>query len=297
MAIRPCNAAYRARVTSGVALALALSNASCSLTVDASRSQCRMDRDCMTGPSALAAGVCVDGLCDARSEWLCSGEAPSASASGGVEVSLPIIDLLARGAGAELEASLCRKLDVSCDAPTRTMTMHATGELSLELEAGFDGYLSIRGADLVPTLYFLSPPLVSGERLPALTLIGRSLMAALALEMQVDLLPDRGVGLFTVQDCEGAFAPGVELEAQPADGVTTRFYDIDGLPTVAAALTGRTGSGGFMNAPAGPLSVVARLAGSDAHLTAASVLVRPGFVSYGRLRSSSSRPDPYEQAF
>jgi hypothetical protein len=297
MAIRPSIAAYRARVTSGFALALSLSNASCSLTVDAGRAQCHMDRDCMTGPSALAAGVCIDGLCDARSEWLCSGEAPSASAAGDVEVSLPIIDLLARQNGAELEASVCRKLDVSCDAPTQTMTMRATGELPLELEAGFDGYLSIRGADLVPTLYFLSPPLVSGERLPALTLIGRSSMAALALEMQVDLLADRGVGLFTVQDCEGAFAPGVEIEAQPADGVIMRFYDVDGLPSVAASLTGRTGSGGFMNAASGPLSVVARLPGSEAPLTAASVLVRPGFVSYGRLRPGGSLPDPYEQAF
>jgi hypothetical protein len=175
--------------------------------------------------------------------------------------------------------------------------MTATGELPLELEPSFDGYLSIRGADLVPTLYFLSPPLENGERLPALTLISRSLLEALALEMQIDLLPDRGAGLFTVQDCSGAFAAGVEIEAQGADGLATRFYDVDGLPTAAAAATDRTGSGGFFNAPAGPLSVVARLAGSEAPLAGASVLIRPGFVSYGRLRSSVSPPDPYEQAF
>jgi hypothetical protein len=255
------------------------------MMVDSNRSQCNSDLDCMTGPSALAAGICVEGLCEAQAEWGCAPVlgATTLTAAESVEVVLPVIDLSPRPAGATAQASLCRKYDVSCDAPTLTMTVDASDELLLLVEPGFDGYLSVRGDDLVPTLYFLSPPLASGERLPALTLLSPGLLEALALEMQVPLLPERGLGLFTIQDCSGQVSAGLAFDALPADANTVPFYDVDGLPTASASSTGRTGSGGFMNAPAGPLSVTARLESGALPVAAASVLIRPGFVSHGRL--------------
>lgn len=298
MALRPPDASYSAPSSAWVLRAWAVAafasfDAACSLAVDASRPQCESDRDCMTGASALPAGVCIEGLCDTRDEWRCP-PAESAALAGAevVEVALPVIDLLARDPGASIEASLCRKLDVSCEAPTQTMTMDASGEVLLRLEPSFDGYLSVRGDALVPTLYFLSPPLEPGERLPALALMSPALMEALALEMQVTLLPDRGLGLFSVQDCAGAFAPGVSFEASPSDPSITPFYDVDGLPTPSASATGRTGSGGFVNAPAGTLTVAARLTSGAPPVASASVLIRPGFVSYGRLLPSGALPDP-----
>jgi hypothetical protein len=290
------------RIPSNSSIVLALSRAwlslllaGCSLAIDASRTQCDIDLDCTTGAKALTAARCVDGLCDVRPEWQCANGAAAVSSPEAertsVAVALPVVDLLTQRSGAVLEASLCRKLDVNCEAPTQSMTMNGTGDYPLELETGFEGYLSVRGDSVVPTLYFLSPPLEAGERLPTLTLMSESLMGSLALELGVPLLEGRGLARLTVQDCNGGFSPGVTLEAREADAATTRFYDVDGLPVVPAAATGAQGSGGFINAPAGLLSVEARLTDASTPLASGSVLVRPGFISYGRLRPVPSSPD------
>lgn len=289
MAFRSCNVFSRTLTSRRLAPALLAGlQAACSMMVDADRAQCESDADCMTGPAALAAGACVEGLCEARAEWGCGATLDAATlAAEGVEVALPVVDLAPRAPGASVEASLCHKYDVSCEAPSLTMRMDESDELLLHIEPGFDGYLSVRGDELVPTLYFLSQPLVTGERLPALTLLSPALLDALALEMHVTLLPDRGLGLFTIQDCSGTFSSGVAFEAQPADEGTVAFYDVDGLPTASATSTGRTGSGGFINAPAGPLTVTARLETGALPVASASVLIRPGFVSHGRLMPPS----------
>jgi hypothetical protein len=262
----------------------------CSLALDASRVQCQNERDCTSEPGGLAAARCVDGLCEARPEWSCvNGPGSTLAASSSVDVALPVVDLLARDAAEPIEASLCRKLDVNCEAPTQSMTMSGTGDYPLSLERGFEGYLSVRGGAVVPTLYFLSQPLEAGERLPTLTLLSEAVMGSLAAELGVPLMEGRGLALFSVQDCDGALTPGIALEAHEADAETTRYYDRDGLPTVPAAVTGAEGSGGFLNAPPGPLSVEARLPDGSAPLASASVLVRPGFISYGRLRPALGR--------
>jgi hypothetical protein len=103
------------------------------------------------------------------------------------------------------------------------------------------------------------------------------------------LIEGRGLALFSIQDCNGAFSPGVAFEAHEADAATTRYYDLDGLPAVPAAMTGPDGSGGFLNAPPGPLSVEARLPDGAVPLASASVWVRPGFISYGLLRPALAR--------
>jgi hypothetical protein len=263
----------------------------CSLTLDASRSQCQADVDC-AGATALTAPRCLDGLCETRAEWRCTSAdaAPRlADQSTSVNVALPVVDLLARQ-GVSLEASVCRKLDVNCEAPTQSMAMGGTGEYPLRLESGFDGYLSVRGESVAPTLYFFSPPLVEGERLPTLTLMSESLMGSLARELGVPLIAGRGLALFTVQDCSGAFSPGVTFEAREADATTTRYYDIDGLPAVPAAATGPAGSGGFLNVPLGPLSVDARLPDAAVPLASTSVWVRAGFISHGNLRPPPASP-------
>jgi len=268
-------------------LGLSLLPSACSLAVDAGRSQCRSETDCTTGANALAAARCVNGLCEARQEWSCV-DVPAAQqrelAGASVGVALPVVDLQARPPGTALEASLCRKLDVNCEAPTQVMSMSGSGDYTLELPSEFDGYLSVRGESVVPTLYFLSPPLEPGERLPTLTLLTESLIGSLAAQLDVPLIEERGLALFSIQDCDGLLSSGVAFEAREADASTTRFYNLDGLPAVPAAVTGTEGSGGFLNVPAGPLTVDARLPDGAAPLASASVWVRPGFISYGRLR-------------
>jgi len=269
---------------------LALLLSACSVMVDAGRSQCRTDLDCTTGPHALAAGSCLDGLCGLRTGWSCADNAvpiPQSAAGMEVDIALPVVDLLARDPALPLSANVCHVLDVNCEAPTQTLTMAGSGDLALRLESGFEGYLSIAGDGIVPTLYFLNPPMQMGERLPALTVMSPSSMESLARDMDVVPLLDRGLALLSVQDCDAGMSAGVELAAREADAQTTRFYGVDGLPTVNASVTSVDGSGGFMNAPPGLLTVDAHLPGGEAILASTSVLIRAGHISYGRLLPSA----------
>jgi hypothetical protein len=93
----------------------------------------------------------------------------------------------------------------------------------------------------------------------------------------------RGHAQFSVEDCNATPSSGVSLEAREADAETTRFYALDGLPDTWATSTSSDGIAGFLNAPAGMLTVSARWGDGGAALGSASVLIRPGFISFGRL--------------
>jgi hypothetical protein len=268
-----------------VVLGLAPFAAGCSMWVDSDRDQCLSNADCSTTSHGLVAGMCVQGLCETRPEWSCANQPAYASAAttGSVDVAVPLRDLLGEPSDRLLQAKLCHKLDIDCEVPEQTPTWNGTGDLELTLAADFEGYLSISGEAVIPTLYFLSPPLLSGEQLPALTLMSPALMESLALEMDVALMGERGHAQFSIEDCNGVLSEGVSLEAREADTETTRFYGVDGLPDTQATSTSRDGVAGFLNAPAGALTVNARWGEGGAPLGSASILIRPGFVSYGRL--------------
>jgi hypothetical protein len=257
----------------------------CSALVDSERGQCSSDADCSGHGEALVAGMCLQGLCATRPEWSCATGAVGTGAgpSGSVDVTVPLRDLLGQPSHGALEARLCHKVDVNCEVPEQIPMPSDAGEVALTLDSDFEGYLSVTGSSLIPTLYFLSPPLRSGERLPALTLMSPGLMESLALEMDVALMGARGHAQFSIEDCNAAPSPGVSLEAREADAETTRFYSIDGLPDTWARSTSSDGVGGFLNAPTGGLTVSARWGDDGATLGSASVLIRPGFISYGRL--------------
>jgi hypothetical protein len=164
----PCSfgTGFTARVFASGLAWLSILPLGCSIALDAGRAQCQAERDCTAASGGLVAARCVDGLCETRPEWSCVNGpvAPQAPANTSVDVALPVVDLLAGETGTPIEASLCRKLDVNCEVPTQSMTMSGTGDYPLRLESGFEGYLSVRGDSVVPTLYFLSQPLEPGER-------------------------------------------------------------------------------------------------------------------------------------
>jgi hypothetical protein len=272
------------------AAVLAWCSTGCSLTVDASRAQCNTDSECNTGPGALAGGFCRDALCDVKPEWSClngAGQTDSAEllpgSSQGVDIQLAAVDLVDQAPVSALPASLCRKLDLSCDTPIQRLLSDSNGVYSLTLDADFDGYLQLEGPQVVPTLYFFSALPNTGGRLPTLTLMKPTMLDALMAEMDATLASERGVAILTAQDCMGSFSAGVAYETANADPETIEFYATDGLPSLHATSTDASGFGGFLNLPAGPVSVTGRLAESTLPLASVSVLVRSGFITYGHI--------------
>jgi hypothetical protein len=266
-------------------------SAGCSLTVDANRAQCNTDSECNTGPAALAGGFCNDALCDVKPEWSCLNGAPEidsgarepSASSQALEIRLPAVDLVDLAPVGALPARLCRKLDLNCDAPIQSLASDADGVFSLTLDAAFDGYLELEGPTVVPTLYFFSPALNAAGRLPTLTLMKPAMLESLMEEMDATLSTDRGVAILTAQNCMGAFSAGVAYETADADPETIEFYATDGLPSLRATRTDTSGFGGFLNLPAGPVSVTGTLTESSLPLASVSVLVRSGFITYGHI--------------
>jgi len=207
-------------------------------------------------------------------------------------MTLPVLDALTETPAGGVDATLCRKLDVNCDTPVAQMSTNAEGAFSLSMEEPFDGYLRIEAPGHLPTLYFLSTPLWSGERLPAISLLDAAAADSLVSDLDVELSTEGGVALLTTQDCLGGFTAGVTYEAAAADPSTRVFYATDGLPSIRAEHTDDSGSGGFVNLPAGPVSVGGHLAGAENPFATVSLLIRPGFVSYGRLAPSSRHVEP-----
>ena len=80
------------------------------------------------------------------------------------------------------------------------------------------------------------------------------------------------------------------MQSSPVYSASTTSSTSIPLTAVPATETGADGSGGFINVPVGPLSVDARLPDRAVPLASASVLVRPGFISYGSLRPPPASP-------
>ena len=57
---------------------------------------------------------------------------------------------------------------------------------------------------------------------------------------------------------------------------TARYYFEDGLPSIVSTATSETGLGGFVNVPAGVVSVKARLASTGRVIGSRKVIVRAG---------------------
>jgi hypothetical protein len=275
-------------------------SSACSLTVDASRAQCNTDSECNTGPAALAGGFCNAALCDVKPEWSClngasgadSAEVVASGSGRDVEVRLPAVDLVDQTELSALPAKLCRKLDLSCDAPVRELVSDEDGVFSLTLDAAFDGYLQLEGPTVVPTLYFFSPALNVVGRLPTLTLMKPAMLESLMAEMDATLSTERGVAILTAQNCMGSFSAGVAYDTADADPETIEFYATDGLPSLRATRTDTSGFGGFLNLPAGPVSVTGTLAESSLPLASVSVLIRSGFITYGHIVPGASPVSP-----
>jgi hypothetical protein len=275
-----------------------VSVSACSLTVDASRAQCASDLDCTTGVHALPGGVCIDSLCEVKPEWSCLSleaaepaldiQAPGAT----LDVVLPVIDLVTQAPVPGLSAALCRKIDLNCQAPLARIFSNTDGAFELQLEQDFEGYLEIEAPDVVPGLYFFSPPLVAGERLPTLAVLSPTMMGSLMDELDAQPATGRGNALLTTQNCAGALSAGVVYETADAGPETRRFYAADGLPSVHATHTDASGYGGFLNLPAGPVSVASLVDESALPLASVSLLVRAGFITYGRILPRAHRGTP-----
>jgi hypothetical protein len=267
------------------ALALSLGSAAlvaCSLVIDADRSQCRSDADCVDFSTASEDSICIDQVCvvPADERWEClDAEAPAPEGPGPFAVKMSFRDLFAMKALSGVSVSVCSKLDVACSEPLSVVTSDASGSVSLSVSSGFGGYVSLDSVDIVPTRYFFSPPIRRNQEVSTLTLLSPT--ARNGILQQLDASPELGDVLVNVLDCQGVPVQGVTFSISPPVAEARRYYLVNGLPSRSAEATDATGYGGFANLAGGTWNISAVLADGRS-LPTLSVVVKPGSVDWAR---------------
>jgi hypothetical protein len=186
----------------------------------------------------------------------------------------------------------CGNLDPACVNPVAPVVVTGdAGIATFAMNGAFDGFYSMKRSDSFPTLFYPGRLLASEPTIgyPVAVLpfsVAAELGAAIGITVNTDA--DAGLGhIFeAVFDCTDRHAAGVSFSLAVDAG--TLFYTENGVPSTSATQTDPSGAGGFLNVPAGSVTVRATIAGQTLQLP---VYVRPASETLVYLRTRS-RPGP-----
>ena len=256
--------------------------ASCSLTVDSDRVQCRTNADCAARGGAFAEAICADSVCTVNPAWAClSGGTPSVSTQEPpYKLTVMLRDLVDQTPyKGSAQVKLCRKLDVGCAAPLATVTSGGDGSATFFVDMkGFAGYVDVQADGVVPTLFFLNP--IDRDTTLPVSLATPMANQLLLFSLGRQASPGHGNIVISTLDCTGTPAAGVSYSTPNGDAATSSFYTVSDLPVPAATATDAGGYGGLVNVPIGSVTVVANLNSPKAELARISLLVQEGAITY-----------------
>lgn len=280
----PSSAVIRASSMLPTAL-LVLLGSSCSLLIDSDRQQCQVDSDChAVGNPAFSDSMCIDSVCEQNPNWACLGAtAPPATESRPATVTFHLRDLVKDEPADGVTARLCRKLDYECEDPLeKDMRSGADGTLSVNVGPGFDGYVELSHPERLPGIYFFYPPVTGDRVIPNLPLIRPPELQQFAALAGRPVVFGRGHVMVGAYNCRQEPANGVRLSSSDADGNTTPFYLVKGVPSATAEGTDSSGRGGLINLRAGSVTVGgATPDGRD--ISRVGLFVRSGTITYTSL--------------
>jgi hypothetical protein len=264
--------------------------AGCSVLVDANRAQCSTDADCTSKGAQFANYVCKAGLCEgaeADARFSCNATPPPDAPS--YKLTMHLQDAVSMAPLPGIDAQLCRKLDLTCDSPIDMTVADANGVVTMQIEAGFSGYVQLTGSKIAPSLYFLTPPTSGDLDLPTVPLTSPFVAGGIVQTAGgTTWNKERGIVLLNAFDCDGKGAANITYSIGGApDANTFIFYLVNALPTTAVTITDDTGYGGLVNVPPGVTTVSALLEPSGRKVSSISVLVRAGFVTYSSVTPNS----------
>ena len=289
----------------------------CSLVLDTSAEQCKVDGDCTARGAAFAGMKCVDRVCvgasdagpdvDASSDtgadvntgpWGCLGHVTyPAPTKPQVAVTVPLIDAISKNPRTDVLARVCTKLDGNCNTPLfPPTTPDANGMLHLTLAAGYDGFVLLtpllpdggtppdagdagpNGQLVIPSLVFFNPPLFQDTTyLTILLLTQDELTQTAAIAGASPPDPSLGNVFMATYDCTGQNAAGVSVALDSTSSTTQGFYFLGSIPTLT---TSATGYAGFINVPIGGRTVTGTLQATQQYIGKTTVFSRASMISY-----------------
>lgn len=225
-----------------------------------------------------------------NARWACYAEAPPTVAS--QQAQLFIFDLL-NTASLRTNADLrqgppvpnatvfaCPPFDPSSScgrALGGPWTTGADGQATIELPAGFAGYLEVKVDGFLSQIMYDDRFRTGVD--PNSLIFGyliNNMFAGASLGI-FDVPFDIASGFIyaEVYDCQGQFVNGVSFDIERATEKTRSFYTVDGIPNTAASETYVRG-GGFFNAPVGSYRLNARLSATGEVVGSKTINVRAG---------------------
>lgn len=294
-------------------LALGLMVGGCNAIIDVSDKQCNTNDDCVRANigTSCVAHLCVDdtstspdGKCTKDAEcasstprcmngscvteevaerWICKDEQPTMY-SGTISVKFKVLEFVSRKAPKNLTVQACAQNDIGCGAAVAEfMDTDGTGEVELELPAGFLGYFFVKSSETLDVMSYLTKPLYEDTVERDLQVPAPTTINLLASASGVEYQPTKGLALVEAFDCANKPAGGVHFTE--SKGMATPFYFVNRLPTKDATVSvydpnNDLADGGFVNIPADFVTFSAYLGVDGPLLGKVNVQVRPSTAIY-----------------
>jgi hypothetical protein len=241
---------------------------------------------------AIQVGLQCLQQCDLGDLWSCVGTVSyPLTVPGLADITLTITDSQTSNPLSNISVLACPAgTDRSCSSPSGMGTTNGSGVVTLTLPTikspagyGFQGYFDIT----IPTssgsqeyLFFLSYPLSVQHANLGITLYSPGELANLLASASYVPLPMRGNLLVVAADCLSIPAQNVTFDASGTDDKTQEVYQQGTLLNTQAQATDRSGSVMFLNAPAVPITVVAKPASLGGAISSkVNVFVKQGALS------------------
>lgn len=203
-----------------------------------------------------------------------------------VTYTVSIVDWVTNEAPPGLVVKVCNRIDALCAEPLSTVMPPPEREISFELPARLEVYLTLEATGTVPATFYFDGPVVEDRLGGLIQLLRFTTVAGLAqtfLGTQLD--PTMGVMSLRSHDCNGAIAEGAVFELEPNSGVP--FTLINGAPTRAIVPTDASGLAGFVNVPEGGFLARGFVAAENREFGLANFNVKPGWFSLVEVRSTN----------
>jgi hypothetical protein len=200
--------------------------------------------------------------------------------------SFQLVDLSNGQLYPDVRVRACGLSDINCENPvTDMLQVDAEGWVDIPLFRNFTGFLEIRSAAAVSTLFYLNDPVEESTVEYPVGLISIESLGPLVQLLGVQPQANTGIVALRVFDCDGNTASGVSLSTNNAG---LPWYFVDGLPSSTSRGTGADGLTGLVNVEPGLAEVDVRAPNGISVDGMQSVVVRPNWLTYGYVRPAAA---------
>jgi hypothetical protein len=260
---------------------------SCTVVLEPGETQCETAKDCEA--RGFSGAECTDNVCvQVDPVWGCLGHVvePVPDETKEVEFSFRLTFASDKGPVTTATLDICDKLDLQCAVMSphvpKGLSPDADGMVSLHVRQGFDGFLRVKGPEVMDSRIFVGRPILTPPTVKEVRLIRPQEYTYLVGFANEEVDSTRGTAILLGVDCQFLPVSGVRFESPNMDAKSKDFYLINQLPTSppAATETDVDGFGGILNMAVGSAIVRSYRADDEVYIGEATFHILASTLSY-----------------